>query len=336
MTDLPDRFSCYLVEPDGNGATRGNIVEISQNELPAGDVTIRVRYSSLNYKDALAASGHPGVALQLPLVPGIDAVGTVVESQSGELAVGQSVLVSAADFGTRHWGGWSLLARVPGSWCYAIPPGLTELETIALGTAGFTAAQSVEQLQRHDVTPDSGPVIVSGATGGVGIFAVMLLARLGYHVVASTGKTDRHDWLREFGASEIVARQQLDDQSGRPMLSSRWAGGIDSVGGNALATILRSTRPGGCVTACGLVAGHELNMTVYPFILRGICLQGIDSANVSRAECQRIWRKLGSQYKLDNLDKVISRKSLGDVQACVTGMLRGETWGRTVVNPIHD
>ncbi len=331
MSKTPARFKCYLVEAADN-RPRGSIVDRPVNQLPAGDVMIQVRYSALNYKDGLAATGHPGVALQLPLVPGIDAAGIVLESGAEHLEPGDEVFVSAADFGTRHWGGWSELVNVPADWCYKVPDQLSDLDVVGLGTAGFTAAQSVEQLQLHNVTPDSGPVVVSGATGGVGVFAVMLLSRLGYSVVASTGKPEQHDWLRRLGANEIVSREELNDSSNRPLLSSRWAAGIDTVGGNTLSTMLRSIRPAGCVTACGLVAGHELNLTVYPFILRGVCLQGIDSANISRTECQRIWNRLNTDFKLDNIQDVVSRTSLENIQASVDQILNGKIRGRTVVD----
>ncbi len=291
-----------------------------------------VQYSALNYKDALAAQGHPGVALALPLVPGIDAVGKVIESGNPLVSVGHEVIVSGADFGTRSWGGWATRAQVPAAWCIPIPSGLSGRETAILGTAGFTAAQSVEYLQRHGVAPDDGPVVVTGATGGVGIFAVRLLSKFGYHAVAVTGKPQRAEWLREHGASEVLSREDVDDPSGRPLLSAKWAGGIDTVGGNPLATVLRTTRPGGCVTACGLVAGHELSLTVYPFILRGVCLQGIDSANASREYRIRLWEKLGSEFKLDDIESLATETGLSDIEESVQQILQGKIAGRTLVD----
>jgi putative YhdH/YhfP family quinone oxidoreductase len=330
MSDSLNRPRCFLVAKS-NGGIVASISEQSLTALPPGEVTIAVRYSALNYKDALAASGHPGIALQLPLVPGIDAVGIVRESESPDFSAGQSVVVKAADFGTRVWGGWGNLARVPAQWCYHLPSGLNELQTVTLGTAGFTAAQCVDQLIKHDVRPDSGPVVVSGSTGGVGVFAVMILGKLGYHVVASTGKPEKESWLRELGASEVISRSDLDDRTERPLLSGRWAGAVDTVGGNTLATILRATKVRGCVTACGLVAGHELSMTVYPFILRGVTLQGIDSANTTRKMSERIWGMLGREFRLDELEKVATVIPLDDISAVVAAMLNGKVAGRTVV-----
>jgi putative YhdH/YhfP family quinone oxidoreductase len=244
---------------------------------------------------------------------------------------GQEVFVSAADFGTRQWGGWAGLVRVPADWCFALPGDLALRDAIVLGTAGFTATQCIEQLQSHGVRPDSGAVVVSGSTGGVGIFSVMLLAKLGYYVVASTGKPERHDWLRRLGASEVISRQDLDDRTSRPLLSSRWAGGVDAAGGNTLATMLRATRSGGCVTACGLANSNRLEMTVYPFILRGVCLQGIDSANVPRAECERIWNRMAGDLRIPDVSRVATSVALADVGSAVQKVLAGQSIGRTIV-----
>ncbi len=331
MSDLPAQFTCFLVENAGRESHRAGIHSLSRGELPDGDLILAVKYSALNYKDALAATGHSGVALQLPLVPGIDAVGVVAASTSPDVSVGEEVLVKAADFGTRQWGGWSELASVPAEWCYPIPEGLDLLETVTLGTAGFTAAQCVQQLERHGVRPDSGPVVVTGATGGVGVFAVMLLHRLGYEVVAVTGKADRRDWLIERGAARVVEREDVDDRSGRPMLAGRWAGAVDSVGGNTLTTLLRGVKNGGCVTACGLVGGVDLAMTVYPFILRGITLQGVDSANTSREVSEAVWRRLGGEYRLADLQAVATHVPLASIGESVSRILRGEIAGRTIV-----
>ncbi|MGI9517531.1 MAG: YhdH/YhfP family quinone oxidoreductase [Pirellulaceae bacterium] len=322
--------NCFVVDKSDGKLTRG-IQQTSLAETPGADVLIDVEYSALNYKDGLASEGHPGVALSLPLVPGIDAVGKVIESQNPLIKEGDEIIVSGADFGTRCWGGWSTLAHVPAQWCIPVPPGLTGRETAILGTAGFTAAQSLEKLQEHGVTPDDGPVVVTGATGGVGIVAVCLLHKFGYHVVAVTGKPDRAEWLKDLGANEVISREEADDQSGRPILSAKWAGAIDTVGGNPLSTLLRSTRPGGCVTACGLVASHELPLTVYPFILRGVCLQGIDSANATREFRIRLWERLGSDLKLDAIEALASVTPLSEIEKAVKQILQGGIAGRTLV-----
>lgn len=322
---------CFLVDKV-NDTISSSIVARDHSDLPAGDVTIRVRYSAINYKDALAVTGHAGVALQLPLVPGIDAVGTICESTGPDWQVGQRVIVKGADFGTRTWGGWSNLVRVPSAWCYEIPDGLDDLQAVTLGTAGFTAAQCVEQLIKHDVRPDSGPIVVTGSTGGVGIFATMILGKLGYQVVASTGKQQQADWLKKHGATDVISRDEVDDRSGRPLLSSRWAGAVDTVGGNTLATILRQTRLRGCVTACGLVAGNKLEMTVFPFILRGVTLQGIDSANTTRQVSERMWNLLATDFRLANPHELASIISLEGAQERVAAVLAGKVTGRTIID----
>lgn len=325
------RLRCYLVEKEGE-AIRGGVRDLAVDQLPPGDVLISVAWSALNYKDALAATGHPGVALRFPLVPGIDAAGTVIESDSAEFPVGRQVVVKSADFGTRSWGGWSNVIRVPAGWCYALPQAMTLYDAAALGTAGFTAAQCVDQLMRHNVAPDSGPIVVSGSTGGVGICAVMILAKLGFHVVAATGKADRRQWLEELGAKEVISRQDLNDESGRPLLSAKWAGGIDTAGGNTLCTMLKQTQMRGCVAACGLVDSPALNMTVYPFILRGVTLQGVDSANTPRDVAGRIWGLLAGTMKIDHPEKVATTIPLDKIDEAVRKILKGEIAGRYVVD----
>lgn len=297
----------------------------------ANGVVVRVEYSALNYKDALAATGHPGVAKRLPLVPGIDAVGVVEESDDERFNDGDVVLIAHARFGTSEHGGWSGYVKVPGDWLYMLPAGLSPLEAVTWGTAGFTAAQSVERIVNCGVRADDGPVLVTGATGGVGIFSVKLLNKLGYQVVASTGKLDKEDWLVQNGASQVISREQLNDTSPTPLLKSQWAAAVDSVGGNTLATVLRSTKPHACVTACGLVAGHDLPLTVYPFILRGITLCGIDSAGISRTTRQSLWGKIASEWKLDGLAQLTNQIYLDDVPKAVEQIVAGKIFGRTVI-----
>ena len=325
-----ESFTCFLVENVNGELVRG-IQERTTGDLPEGDVLLEIEYSAVNYKDALAASGHKGVALSLPLVPGIDGVGTVIASRSDRCREGDKVMVSGADFGTRNWGGWATRAQVDGSYCIPLPNGLSEREAAIVGTAGFTAAQSVERLQHHGVKPEQGPILVTGATGGVGTFGVALLAQLGFEVVAVTGKADQAEWLKSLGATEVISREEACDESGRPLLSGKWAGAIDTVGGKILDTTLRSTQPRGCVTACGLVAGHQLEMTVYPFILRGVSLQGIDSANASVAYREQLWQRLATDLKVDDLDRLGTDVSLVDVEQSVLDILAGKVRGRHVV-----
>jgi len=326
---LPKKFQALIATQ--SGATLG---EFDLEALDSGDVVVRVSYSALNFKDSLAANGNPGVARKFPLIPGIDAVGEVLQSSDSRFTVGQQVQIGHADFGTAHHGAMAELVRVPGDWVYELPQGAGasfDLKTTVIwGTAGFTAAQSVEKIVDHGVTPGSGEVLVTGATGGVGIFAVKLLARLGYRVVASTGKAERYDWLRQNGAAEILTREELDDMSKKPLLKSRWAAVVDAVGGNTLSTVLRSTLPYGCVTACGMVAGHELPVSVYPFILRGITLYGISSALIEREARIRLWSKIARQWNME-LDMIATEVSLQELPAAIQAITDGNIAGRTIV-----
>jgi putative YhdH/YhfP family quinone oxidoreductase len=257
--------------------------------IPLGDlsgdgVLIRARWSSVNYKDALAATGHAGVVRRFPHIPGVDVAGEVVEvgNTIGEpgfaLAPGSPVLVTGYELGAGAWGGWCQYVRVPRGWVVPCPATLSLRDAMILGTAGFTAALSVDALVAHGVTPGDGEVVVTGATGGVGCLAVGLLAKLGFQTVAVTGKPDCHARLRQWGARDVIGREAVVDASGKPLLPARWAGAVDTVGGATLSTIVRQTLKRGCVTACGLVGGTDLALTVYPFILRGVTLAGIDSA----------------------------------------------------------
>jgi putative YhdH/YhfP family quinone oxidoreductase len=326
-----ESIRCLVVDKD-QGSIRRSIQTLARNRFPAAEAAVHVHFSSLNYKDALAATGHPGVAKSFPLVPGIDAVGTVEEDQSGQFAPGQPVIVGHARFGTETWGGYSQLVRVPADWLVPLPDGLSPFEAMALGTAGFTAAQCVDALLHQGAAPGGGEIVVSGATGGVGVWSVMLLARLGFQVVASTGKPDRADWLRSLGASRIIDRKSLDDTSGRPLLSANWQGAVDTVGGNTLGTILRSTKIDGCVTACGLVGGHDLPVTVYPFILRGVVLHGIDSGNQSNQRRREIWQRLAADWKLPDYSSVTTSVGLTGLDQKIDEILAGRMVGRTVVD----
>lgn len=328
---LPSTFRAYVVRKLADGRVEGRVEERSTSELPAGEVVIEVAYSSLNYKDALAATGHPGVNKVFPHIPGVDAAGRVIHSGVYEWVPGDCVLVTGFDMGANRWGGWAELVRVPQSWVVPVPQGLSLRESMILGTAGFTAGLCVDALQRHDVMPDRGPVVVTGASGGVGSLAVAILAKLGYHVVAVTGKPSAHELLRQLGAREILPRQSVDDASGKPMLSGRWAGGVDTVGGNILSTILRECRHSGCVAACGLTAGNQLSMTVYPFILRGITLAGIDAAWCSLELRHEIWRRLGGPWKPNGLEHLARFQALDTIQQRIEEMLAGGVTGRIVI-----
>ncbi len=328
---LPETFRCYLVTKDEQGNFSGRIAQRRLDELPEGDVLIRVAYSSLNYKDALSATGHPGVSKVFPHVPGVDAAGVVVSSGVYELVEGDPVLVTGFHLGMNRWGGYAEYVSVPQDWVVPLPEGLTLRESMILGSAGLTAGLCVDALQKHAIEPDAGEVVVTGASGGVGSFAVAILAKLGYQVVAVTGKTSAHEYLKELGAAKIIGREEVDDRSGRPMLAGRWAGAVDAVGGNILATILRATRHGGCVAACGLTAGDELPITVYPFILRSVTLAGIDSGFCPDAVRHPTWNRLAGEWKPDRLEAIARQIELAELPPKIDEILAGEITGRVLV-----
>ncbi len=328
---VPTTLKCYLVARDSSGSVTADVAERSMDELPEGDVLIRVAFSSLNYKDALAANGHAGVVKRFPHVPGVDAAGTVVMSNAKEFAAGDQVLVTGYDGGATRWGGWAEFVRVPHEWIVPLPEGLTFREAMIFGTAGLTAALCVDALQKHGIQPDSGPVVVTGATGGVGSVAVAILGKLGYQVAAVTGKTEAHEYLKQLGATRILAREELDDRSGRPLLSGSWAGGIDTVGGNILGTLLRSLRHGGCVAACGLAGSNELPVTVYPFILRAVTLAGIDAAWCPAPLRVEAWHRLAAAWKPENLESMAHFTTLSGLGPHITAILAGRIRGRVVV-----
>ena len=324
-------FRCVLVEKNAAGDVTRAIVEQPTSALPTGDVTIRVDYSSLNFKDALAATGHPGVARQLPHVPGIDAAGVVETSESEQVKPGDAVLVTGYGMGEQRWGGWSELVRVPADWVIPLPDGLSPQEAMSYGTAGLCAAQAVLAILERKIDAARGPVIVTGATGGVGSIAVGLLAKCGYHVVAVTGKSAAVEWLRQLGAEEVITREEVVDSSDKPLLKSRWSAAVDCVGGPILNTLIRSTMHRAVVAACGLVAGTDLSVSVYPFLLRGVNLVGIDSAQCPRPERLDIWQRLAGPWKLDQLANLTATVGWGQLDGQVQAILKGQVRGRIVV-----
>jgi len=331
-TSIPKQFRCYLVAKDPAGKVSAQIAQRRLDELPEGEVLIRVAYSSLNYKDALAATGHPGVNKTFPHVPGVDAAGIVAQSGVYEFVPGDPVLVTGFDVGANRWGGWAEYVRVPAEWVVPLPRGLSLRESMMLGTAGFTAGLCVDALQKHNVAPESGEVVVTGASGGVGSIAVALLGKLGYRVVAVTGKPNTHEYLQKLGAGEILGRQAVDDRTGRPLLARRWAGAVDTVGGNILGTIIRATRHGGCVAACGLAGGTDLPVSVYPFILRGITLAGIDAAWGPIPLRHETWARLAGPWKLDCLDRIARFIEMDELPGKIDEILAGRVVGRYAVN----
>jgi putative YhdH/YhfP family quinone oxidoreductase len=294
-------------------------------------VTVRVGWSSVNYKDALAVSPKGRVAKGYPLVPGIDLAGEVIEG-AGDVRAGTQVLVHGHDLGVAHHGGFAEVARVPADWVVPLPAGLSARDAMALGTAGFTAGLSVVRLEEHGLTQDAGPVLVLGATGGVGSTAVAILAGRGYEVHAATGKADEADFLRSVGASEVLSREETSAEPERPMEKARWAGVVDPVGGAATAYALRTTRYNGAVALSGLTGGTDVQTTVFPFILRGVSLLGIDSVNTAGDLRREVWERLAGDLRPQGLEEQITREiALDDLDPFLDEVLAGRARGRTVV-----
>jgi acrylyl-CoA reductase (NADPH) len=335
MADIAS-FPCWMVRKDGDGLVSSTVEWITRDDLPPGEVLIEVAYSSLNYKDALASQGNPGVVRKFPHVPGIDCAGTVVESESPTYRPGDKVLVTGYELGAGHWGGFATFVQVPAEWIVPMPSRLSPREAMIYGTAGFTAAQCVTAIVERGIAAGHGEVVVTGATGGVGSLAVAILAQLGYKVVAVTGKREQHDWLRRIGATRCADRDEVSDASNSPLLAAKWAAAVDTVGGAPLATIVRSLAYRGCVAACGLVAGTDLPLSIYPFILRGVTLAGIDSAKCPRPEREEMWEKLSGPWRVDNFDQFAHEATLDELPGKITDILAGRIVGRTVVVPRSD
>lgn len=321
-------FRAMRVYKNGE-ATHSEVEEVSERELPEGDLLLRVRYSSLNYKDALSATGHPGVTKNYPHTPGIDAVGVAEE---GPFAKGTELIVTGFDLGMNTWGGFGELLRVPADWALPLPQALTMLEAAAFGTAGLTAGHCVHALLEAGATPEGSPILVTGATGGVGSIATAVLAHLGFRVEALSGKESARDLLHPVADSvEILPREAVAENPKRPLLTGRWQGAVDTVGGETLAALLRSVEYGGVVCACGNAGGAELSTTVYPFILRAVQLRGIDSAQASMELRKDLWDKLAGPWKPKNLQHLVSETSLEGIPEAVESMLSGGHQGRTVI-----
>ena len=307
------------------------VEERSIDDLPAGDVLVRVNYSSLNYKDALSASGNRGVTRRYPHTPGVDAAGVVESSSDKRFKQGDEVIVSCYKLGMSVDGGFGQFIRVPAGWVMKLPAGLSQKEAMIIGTGGFTAAHSVFKLRCQGVLPEHGKILVTGATGGVGSFSVLILAKLGYQVTAVSGKESAKQFLLDLGAQEVISRAAAQDNSGRAVLKGRWAGVVDTVGGGLLATAIKSTRYGGVVTCCGNVAGPEFEVNVYPFILRGVSLLGIDSAECPMALRTEIWQILAKEWRPSDLEFLCTEVSLENLSESIEKILAGKVQGRVVV-----
>ncbi|MBV6749672.1 oxidoreductase [Pseudomonas chlororaphis] len=323
-------FNGILIEKDADGY-RANLASLSEAQLPEGDVTVRVAYSTLNFKDGLAITGASPVVRQFPMVPGIDLVGTVEQSSHADYRVGDGVLLNGWGVGEGHWGGLAQKARLNGDWLIPLPEGFTPAQTMAIGTAGFTAMLSILALERNGLTPDQGDVLVTGANGGVGSFAVALLARLGYRVVASTGRTAEHAYLQQLGAAEIIDRETLS-QPGKPLAKERWAAAIDSVGSHTLANVCAGIRANGTVAACGLAQGMDFPASVAPFILRGVTLAGINSVTQPRAQRIVAWDRLAKDLDRELLALISQEISLSEALEVAPRLLAGQVRGRVVVD----
>lgn len=305
---------------------------LQADELPDGEVTIRVAYSSINYKDAVVAVKHAYVK-SFPLIPGIDLAGTVIASADGRFRAGDPVIVTSYGLGTSHHGGFSQIARVPAKWVVPLPKGLTLKEAMILGTAGFTAALSVQRLEDYGLTPEWGPVLVTGATGGVGSTAVDMLSRKGYDVCAVTGKPESQTYLMRLGAKSVIRREELTDAQQKPLRKEQWAAAIDPVGGASLQYVLSSLKYGGAVASSGLAGGADVQTTVYPFILRGISWIGIDSVYCPMPLREKVWSRLGADLKPLRLNEdIVHEISLEQVPDALNDILNGSLLGRTVVN----
>lgn len=325
-------FNAMVIEETSDNTFTRHIRQRSIDDLPDGDVLIRVHYSSLNYKDALSAIGNRGVTRQYPHTPGIDAAGIVDHSRSKDFSIGEKVIVTSYDLGMNTSGGFGQYIRVPAEWIVRLPEELTLRQSMIFGTAGFTAGMSLQKLTERGITPDKGDILVTGASGGVGSMAVAILAQCGYSVVAVSGKEREKAFLTELGAKEILSREQASDTSGRPLLKPRWAGVADTVGGNILETAIKSAKQDAVITCCGLVASPNLALTVFPFILRGISLVGIDSQNYPSVPRQQIWEKLASEWRPKSLENMSKEISLEQLSENIDLILNGKQKGRIIVN----
>jgi len=324
-------FKAYLID-ETEGLTRGSVVTLDESQLDRGEVTIEVAYSSVNYKDALAATGAGRIVRRYPCVGGIDLSGTVVSSTNARFKAGDAVIATSFDIGVAHHGGYAEYARVPADWVVPLPAGLSLFEAMALGTAGFTAALGVVRMEENGLLPTKGPVIVSGATGGVGSLAIDILAARGYQVTALTGKESEADYLKSLGATDILFRAQLDLTRIKPLDRALWAGAVDNLGGDVLAWIASTMKQGGTIASIGLAASPALKTTVMPFILRGASLLGIDSGYIGEPYRSGVWQRLASDMKPRHLQQLTRTIHFDELPGIFDDFLRGQAHGRIVVD----
>ena len=323
-------FKALVIREKADGIFSRSIERRSFDSLPDHEVLIKVEYAGLNYKDALSAHGHKGITRQFPHTPGVDAAGSVVSDRSGTFAPGEKVICTSFDLGMNTSGGFSEYIKVPASWVIRLPKGWTTYQAMVMGTAAYTAALALYKMERCGQHPSMGEVVVTGASGGVGSMALAILKKAGYQAVAATGKAGQHEWLMICGASRCISRDEVNDQSGRPILKSKWAGAIDNVGGNTLITLLKACSKEGSVASIGLVDSPQLSMTVYPFILNGVNLLGIDSAETAFGMRQIIWDKLAADWLPLQWEEMGRIVNLEEIPAHMEAMIKGESKGRIV------
>lgn len=324
-------FKAYLIDQDEQKNASGRMATLTVDQLDPGEVLIRVHYSSINYKDALAATGKGKIIRRFPCAGGIDLAGEVVSSEDGRFKPGDQVIATSFDIGVSHHGGYAEYARIPAGWVISLPAGLDLFEAMALGTAGFTAALGIVRMEANGLAPDKGPVIVTGATGGVGGLATDMLARLGYRVTALTGKEAESEYLRDLGAAEILLRSSIDWDKVRPLEAAQWAGAVDNVGGQILHWVLATMKQAGVVASIGNAASFNLSTTVFPFILRGVSLLGVDSGYMGEPTRSQVWQRLASDLKPSRLTEVTRTIELDQLPAAFDDFIQGRVKGRTVV-----
>lgn len=326
---MPETFKAYQIIKDEDGQ-KLSFTELTENDLMDGDVTVKVEYSTLNYKDGLALTGSAPVVRRFPLTPGIDFAGTVIESSNPRFKANDEVILNGFGVGEVHSGGYAEIARVSGDWLVSKPEGLSARQAMAVGTAGYTAMLCVLALEKHGLEASDGAIVVTGAAGGVGSVALLLLSKLGYQVTAVTGRPEEADYLRSLGAAEILDRQPFSEKA-RPLGKELWAGAVDVAGGNTLANVISQTKYGGAVAACGLADSMALPTSVAPFILRGVTLYGIDSVMASLEVREQAWQRLVSDLDLERLDRLVKEISLADLPEAAAAIMAGSVRGRTVV-----
>lgn len=326
------KYTAYLTEEYGKNEFKNSFQKLNIEHLHTNDILVKVHYSSLNYKDALSARGHKGITRNYPHTPGVDAAGTVEQSNTEGFEVGSKVVITGHDLGMNTNGGFAEYVSVPKEWIVPLPKELTLRESMIYGTAGMTAAICSYELFKHDIYPEKGSILVTGATGGVGSMAVAILNKIGYKVIASTGKLDKSDFLKSIGANEVISREDVFDTTGKPLLARRWAGAIDTVGGNTLSTVFRSTDYHGIICVLGLVESAEFSTNLYPFLQRGVSLIGIDSAEKSLNLKKELWEKMSNDWKPDCLSEMAKEVNLTDINSEIDLILLGGQVGKTLVN----